>query len=58
MGLMLERIEDEDDEIVANDQDVERLVIVTQVWLYDHSLLTDLLFSLVLTLCYNCSHES
>ena len=55
---MLERIEDEDDEIVANDQDVERLVIVTQVWLYDHSLLTDLLFSLVLTLCYNCSHES
>lgn len=27
----VQRIDDEDDEIVVNDQDVQRLVIVTQV---------------------------
>lgn len=37
VGLMLQRIDDEDDEVVVNDQDVERLVIVTQVCQYDHN---------------------
>lgn len=32
MKLLPKRIDDEDDEMVVNDQDVQRLVIVTQVF--------------------------